>query len=129
MFIFRLFLWSLRMCFWGMLLLFLLPSSPQQKEAIYTAAEQTVSDVSGFCDRNPQACETARSAFQTLVEKIRIGAEMVEDMLRDGGQSKSDDRLSAHDDATASVPPPSQSTLRSDDLRPEWRAPAGLAAR
>jgi hypothetical protein len=127
-------MFMLRLIFWGALILMLLPSSQEDKQALYGTAERTAQDFASFCNRNPQVCETVGNAAGTLLQKIQVGAGMIRDAIdawRKGeaphqqapaGDAKPvTDRLPQKSrDAAESV---SRYTLTSDDLKPEWRGP------
>ncbi len=124
----------LRLIFWGALILMLLPSSQEDKQVLYGAAERTAQDFASFCDRNPQVCETVGNAAGTLLQKIQVGAGMMRDAVDawrnsdaphrqdPAGRAKPvTDRLPQQPyDAAQRV---SNYTLTSDDLKPEWRGP------
>lgn len=75
----------LRAAFWLSLVVLLLPADESADgqvaqvstgEAI-TVAQTFVSDVTGFCARNPQACETGQSVLRTFGSKAQYGAKLV----------------------------------------------------
>ena len=81
----------LRAAFWLSLAVLLLPSGedgqPQTAqvstgEAIY-AAQTFVADISGFCERNPDTCQTGEQALKTFGSKARYGAKLVYGYLGD----------------------------------------------
>ncbi|NBN62919.1 DUF5330 domain-containing protein [Pannonibacter tanglangensis] len=80
----------IRTAFWLTLVLLLIPLGTDQKEgnginvdplAALMAAQATVSDLSGFCDRNPQACETGGQALTAIGTQARDGARIVYEFL------------------------------------------------
>lgn len=123
-----------KLAFWGFIILMLLPSSQKDKLELYSAAEKTAGDVFGFCDRNPDVCEKAKATFFNVVQKVRLGAEMLEDTMSDqpakpasdeGGQRRIErSKETGGDDVAANaVVENSQNTLKQDDLAPDWRGP------
>ncbi|MCB2078634.1 MAG: DUF5330 domain-containing protein [Novosphingobium sp.] len=75
----------LRAAFWLSLVVLLLPAGEDSDarvsqvstgEAI-NAAQTFVSDMSGFCGRNPDTCETGEQALRTFGSKARYGAKLV----------------------------------------------------
>jgi hypothetical protein len=80
----------LRSAFWLTLVLALIPLGSEQSESTgesvdpvsaYFAASATVSDISGFCGRNPQACETGGDALAAIGTRARDGARIVYEFL------------------------------------------------
>ena len=75
----------LRAAFWLSLVVLLLPadnSGQNQVAQVSTGeainvAQTFVSDVSGFCERNPNACETGQSALKTFGSKAQYGAKLL----------------------------------------------------
>lgn len=81
----------IRTAFWLTLVLLLIPLGTGQKDsttgidvdplAAMLAAQATVSDLTGFCDRNPQACETGGQALVAIGAQARDGARIVYEFL------------------------------------------------
>lgn len=67
----------IRSAFWLVILVLLLPTDKDQQNQIYGTAQAAVSDVAGFCSRNPQTCATGQDAFAVLVQKAQYGADML----------------------------------------------------
>ncbi len=75
----------LRSLFWLSAVVMILPASPDGKEPpprvnfIHTAyaARDLLHDLSGICERNPDACTASREALTLLTRKIETGAEIV----------------------------------------------------
>jgi Family of unknown function (DUF5330) len=130
----------LRMTFWLGVVLVLLPSGSAQRatqsgdvstpEAI-SAASATVSDLRGFCTRQPDACTVGSQVAVSLGYRAQAGAKMLYDFLTEAMAPKDTGAL-AHGTgprgSTAKVEPvksapPSQNTLTPADLAPAWRAP------
>jgi uncharacterized protein DUF5330 len=70
-----------RTAFWLVVLVLLLPTDKDQQNQIYGTAQTAVSDVAGFCDRNPQTCATSQEAFAVLVQKAQYGAGMLMELV------------------------------------------------
>lgn len=124
--------------FWIVLIILLLPSNGQEKFEFYVAAERTIADIGGFCKRNPDVCDKTSSMVDGVVLKLRITAEMIEEVLRDAGigapreqtgarpvSHERHGRLNDDPNVTASSNP-STDTLTSDDLRPSWHGPGRI---
>lgn len=75
-----------RAIFWLSIVVALIPVNPadlkEGQRPVSTletlgAAQTLVSDLSGFCERNPQACGTANELFSQFGAKARTGARYV----------------------------------------------------
>jgi hypothetical protein len=131
----------IRMAFWLMIIVLLLPTDQQQQSDVYGTAEAAVKDVSGFCDRNPGICEKGKEAFDIFVRKAQFGAHMLMGFIKEqtGTSSASETAAPALEqsapagvnwqlDPPASAAPPaatmsSQDTLNPEDLQPAWGNP------
>jgi len=80
----------LRTAFWLTLVLVLIPLGSEEDStpvesinpvSAYLAAQATVSDIGGFCARNPLACETGGNALTAIGSRARDGARMVYEYL------------------------------------------------
>ena len=107
-------------------------------DASYIAvATNTFSDLAAFCERQPGVCETAGFVAHKLELKAKYGVRLIYDWASEANPASSS--LLEPDVADGSDPietgsvklasakrlaPPSQSTLRLDDLIPVWRGPA-----
>ena len=144
----------IRAAFWLCVVLALLPTfagkdtSPQQSVAqsnigageAVIAASATVSDLTGFCSRQPEACSVGSQAAVAFGNKAQAGAKILYDYLNDRAPSNATGSVatgSADQAAHAAVPLPpvrkaaqndksraaSRDTLTPNDLGPAWRAP------
>lgn len=75
----------LKAAFWIVVILLLLPTDGQDRYALYTAAQRTISDIGGFCARNPEVCDMVSSAADNVGRKLQTATDSIEDMLRDAG--------------------------------------------
>lgn len=75
-----------------------------------SAAQSTLQDMNGFCDRNPDVCEIGGRVATTFALKARTGAEMLVEFV--------DTQLGGAPEAPAST---DRGTLTPDDLAPAWR--------
>jgi hypothetical protein len=135
-------LFLLRVAFWLTVVLALLPygstrpiasSGPQVGAAdAVVAASAAVSDVSGFCNRQPGACAVGASAAVAIGQRAQAGAKMVYEFINDrmtGGETGSLPPPQRHSDGpnlpvtvrTIPIDPDSQTTLKTSDLEPEWQ--------
>lgn len=103
----------LRVLFWLSVVVVLLPADEETGIAprvavgnAILAASATVTDFSGFCDRNPDLCVTGRAAVEAITVKAETGAR---DFFRYlGGEAEA-------------LPP--EGTLSRDDLALPWNGP------
>ena len=128
----------LRVAFWFGVVLVLLPSggakdtpSAAQGSAIsateaVSAASATVSDMSHFCSRQPEACAVGAQAAAAIGQRAQAGAKMVYDFINERRGPQSTGSLAAGGPAAKAVAvnKPSQNTLTASDMTPPpWRAP------
>lgn len=136
----------LRLAFWLLLICLLLPGSPEDNRRLISSAERTVSDVRGFCQRNPEVCEDARATMTLMLSKLKSGAELLEawlaqEAVKDGdrleptgnpakGTGQQNEARRETQGGIASAPPrlvPKwQDSLNQSDRQPPWRGPSGL---
>ncbi|WP_208986161.1 DUF5330 domain-containing protein [Labrenzia sp. OB1] len=77
----------LRTAFWLTLVLVLIPFGSDRENttptetvdpvSAFLVAQATVSDIGGFCGRNPQACETGGNALTVIGSRARDGVRIV----------------------------------------------------
>jgi hypothetical protein len=118
----------LRTAFWLMIIILLLPTDDRQRSEVYGTAEAAVKDVTGFCDRNPEACAKGRDVFAVFMQKAEFGAQLLMDFINER----------TGDDDTGSWPVPgseataapaswemgaSQDTLSPEDREEAWSGP------
>ncbi len=75
----------------------------------FLAARAVVDDMSGLCERRPEACEVGRSAFHTIGVRAREGARIAYGMLDEQFGEQPSAVAVAEDDQplhTGSVPVP-----------------------
>jgi hypothetical protein len=130
-------LFMLRLAFWIMLVVLLLPSSSDDNRRFMSSAERTVSDMRGFCQRNPEVCEDAHIAMTSILSKLRSGAELLQTWLLRNGKTE-EERVGAAQteiprkpQASGNALPPRpvpkwQDSLSPADKQVPWRGPSGL---
>jgi hypothetical protein len=130
----------LRVAFWLTIVLALLPSGgtttnrgAQAKvdatDAV-VAASAAVSDMSSFCDRQPEACVVGTKAAVAIGQRAQAGAKMVFDFVSDYASRTETGSVPAPKIVAARAVPPSpgsQSTLTPSDLDPAWQGPPATA--
>lgn len=120
----------LRMGFWFCVMMLVLPlgleskgDGPSAKDrasidalAALAAAGATVSDVGGFCGRQPEACQIGQQALQIVGERARNGVTALTGYM-------APDKDPAPASTGTTVSPVGLSTLSAADRKPAWRAP------
>ena len=119
---------------------FLLPSPPDSQQANITptpelmaAAANAASDVGSFCNRQPAVCSTASNLAGTLEAKARYSIKLLYEWANKDDAAARPPKVGAVQTevmlpqasfqmAAADVVP-SQSTLKLEDIIPEWRDP------
>ena len=107
----------LRSLFWLSTVVVLLPASPDGKEPpprvslLHTAyaARIILQDMTGVCERNPDACATSREALTLLSRKLETGAGIVVAGIRAGQNS--------NEQADTQI---DHGTLTENDLKTVW---------
>jgi hypothetical protein len=131
----------LRMAFWLTVVCVLLPSgsnnaSPDaQIDATQAASLATaaVSDVRGFCDRQPDACQVGGKVAVAIGHKAEAGARTLIEFI----SAKVNEKSSPEKASTKIAPTSSQAgqygaqsgTLTQGDMAPIWHAPVPLPPR
>ena len=119
-----------RTAFWLSVAIVLLPTpdsvkAPESKvgatQAI-GAATAAVSDMKGFCTRQPDACEVGSQALTAFGYKAQASAKWVYEFL---SAKLGSDRpgVAAEAKPPAADTTPSQHTLTPNDAAPTWRGP------
>jgi hypothetical protein len=110
----------LRSLFWLTALAMLLPPAedggPAPRVSLLHAAYASrilVQDLTGVCDRNPDACATSREALVLMSRKLETGADIVAAGFR-ADPSQSEPMLDID-----------HGTLRPADLEPAWSLAGG----
>jgi hypothetical protein len=133
----------LRMAFWLGLVCVLLPSGNKQASPdahisatqAVTLASAAVSDMRGFCSRQPDACKVGGKVAVALGYRAEAGArtliEFVTDRMGEKQAPKRAPTITASaPTTTASVlPAVAHGTLSAADLQPAWHGPVPLPRR
>ncbi len=134
-------LFLLRLAFWITVICLLLPGSSEENRRLMSSAERTVSDVRGFCQRNPDVCADARAAMTGMLSRLRSGAELLQAWIGEE-DAKREDRLLPQDPddphpeaapargpaaaAPVRLTPRWQDSLSDGDKQMPWRGPVKL---
>lgn len=134
----------LRMAFWLTVVCVLLPGSGEKAAApdvqinavqAVTLAGAAVSDMRGFCDRNPDACVVGGKVATVIGHRAEAGArtifEFVSTKLTDGKAAPAEEPARTIGvSATGSVKDAAaKGTLTPADLKPAYHAPVPLPPR
>ena len=121
----------LRTAFWLTLVLVLIPLGSSKDEgettkvdpiAAYSAASAAVSDIGGFCSRNPQACETGGDAIAMIGARARDGARIVYEFLDTRiAEKEAGDHLRTDSNNEIITGAISNGTLTAQDMTPPWQ--------
>jgi uncharacterized protein DUF5330 len=116
----------LRMAFWLGVVCVLLPGNTAPQAQIDTAgavsaAGAAVSDMRGFCDRQPQACVVGGKVAVAIGHKAEAGARTLYEMVAA--------RLTDSDKTDPRKPAAAPGTLTPADLATGWHAPVPLPPR
>lgn len=136
----------IRTAFWLMIIILLLPTDSRQQSDVYGTAQAAVKDVTGFCERNPDACAKGMNIFSMLVQKAQFGAHMLVGFFQEqsaGTSDKTEAFAPAPDPASEGRAPAAdpiswdpfvgpesrtQDTLNPDDLEVDWGGTAEAGA-
>ncbi len=95
----------IRTAFWFSLVLLFLPLGSGETEQVgpvqaFVAARAAIADISGFCERQPDACATGSAAIHTIGTRAQESVRIAGEFLGDGETALPDSIL------TGSVPVP-----------------------
>jgi Family of unknown function (DUF5330) len=102
-------------------------STPSTSWTYIAAAADTVADVKSFCERKPQVCSTAQYLAGSLEGKAKYSAKLVYEWANDSTAThpqvlaKADPIETGTVDNKVATSLSGNSTLRIEDLIPEWR--------
>jgi hypothetical protein len=126
----------LRMAFWLAIVCLLLPTGGQSTppdaqidaSQAATLAGAAVSDMRGFCERQPDACVVGTKVAVALGHKAEAGARTLYGFI----SAKLNEKSLVGDKTAAKVVPASavdHGTLTAADMTPGWHAPVPLPPR
>lgn len=123
----------LRMAFWLGVVCLLVPSGGPRgsapdarinaKEAV-TLASAAVTDMRGFCGRQPNACIAGGKVANALGHKAEAGARTLYRLI-----AAQFDKPPAGKTKVDAVAPQQRGTLTASDMQPAWHAPVPLPPR
>ena len=109
----------LRTAFWLSVVVLLLPADKESGEPAprvtafeaIVATQAAVADMSQFCTRQPDVCETGGAAFHVFADKVKTGVGMISSYFSE--------------EETSEKPIDVGDPLSPGDTEPAWRKPAG----
>jgi hypothetical protein len=124
----------IRIAFWMMIVVLLLPTDERQRSEVYGTAQAAVNDVATFCDRNPETCAKGKDAFGVFVQKAQFGARMLMDLINSRGEPgevpaevpadpQGSETDSTFEPARFDLSEPPQDTLSPADREEAWGGP------
>ena len=123
----------LRMTFWLGVVCVLLPGGGDNKAGpkidtadAVSAAGAAVSDMRGFCERQPQACVVGGKVAVAIGQKAEAGARTLYEIV---STKLNDKEPAASADPQKPIKASASGTLTSADLKPGWHAPVPLPPR
>lgn len=124
----------IRVAFWLSIVVILLPTGKTEPSATgpgaveaLSAASAAVSDMRGFCERQPAACEAGSKAASAFGEKAQATAKMLFEYLTEPKGEAAAPAPRPLDPTTVGGKP-SQNTLTAADRLPAWRGPTPARA-
>jgi len=119
----------LKLAFWLTVVVLLLPSDRAQQGATpqigtseaVSASGAVVTDVRGFCVRQPDACAVGSQALAEFGHKAHAGAKMLYDFL--GEKVAHEPAHATAEQVAGNRKPSSRNTLTPADLALPWRGP------
>jgi hypothetical protein len=125
----------IRIAFWLVVVIMLLPTDRQQQTDVLGTAQAAVKDVSGFCERNPDVCVKGQDAFEVFMQKAEFGANMLMGFIEEKTGTATvepSQTVKPTPELPASFTLPEkeadrgpQNTLLPTDLEPAWGAAQG----
>ncbi len=116
----------LRLAFWLAVVVFLLPSDPQQQARLHSIVMSALGRVNTYCDPSDRTCGAAGGELWfTFVKKAEFGLRLIGDIVGGGGGRSSPDEPPARQDRRWNGrPDPRRPRPPQDSQRPPWRGPA-----
>lgn len=112
----------LRVAFWLSIVLVLMPSGVPQSSApkidagdAVSAAFAAMSDMGGFCERQPDACDVGGKAAVAFGQRAQAGAKFLFEVLSEKMAPAATGSIKSNKMSS------SQDTLIAEDLKPVWR--------
>lgn len=96
----------------------LMPTDKAQQSRFYEQAASVATWTVTFCDRNVALCAEGQDLWGTFVKKAEFGASVAYSLIQQQINPGS------HPAGAATPAATEHGTLRADDMRPKWRAPA-----
>jgi Family of unknown function (DUF5330) len=88
--------------------------------AYVSAAAEAFADVRTFCQRQPGVCQTAGHIAAIVEAKAKYSAKLIYEWASEAADPNAVKTVSGNETAAAGI---DHSTLKLEDLLPEWRKP------
>jgi hypothetical protein len=75
----------LRLAFWLAVVVYLLPSDPQQQARLHAIVMSALGRVNTYCDSNDRTCGAGSELWASFVNKAQFGLRLVGDIVSGGG--------------------------------------------
>jgi hypothetical protein len=115
----------IRVAFWLLLIVLLLPTDARQQARLYGAAAAALERASTFCERNGKVCAAAAALWATFLKKAEFGAHLAIDLIsapgKDADQQLPLEPTQARGRAQPKPLGAPKGTLTPGDLTPAWR--------
>lgn len=105
----------LRLAFWLTVVVFLLPSDPQQQARLRATVMSIMGRATTFCDRNDGPCAAGGEVWASFLRKAEFGMRLVGDLIGGGSTQPG-----------AAPPPPGRHPTGRLDRRSPPPSPPGL---
>ena len=77
----------LRLAFWLAVVVYLLPSDPQQQARLRATVMSVMGRGTAFCNRGDRSCVEGGDVWTTFVRKAEFGVRLVGDIIGGGGHA------------------------------------------
>lgn len=121
---------SIRTIIWLSLIILLLPTDEQGKQALHQKAHAVVGYVKNICAK-VDLCSNFDPSWNSFAAKARTGRDLIADLIAHGDAARhaNPQARGSHFASRSYQPRPqsgdrSQNTLQISDLIPEWRSPS-----
>jgi hypothetical protein len=110
----------LRLAFWLAVVVYLLPSDPQQQARLHAIVMSALGRVNTYCDPNDRTCGAGGEAWATFVKKAEFGIRLIGDIF---GGVRTPNGGPPHDPRWTGRPDPRRPRPPSELDQPPWRGP------
>jgi hypothetical protein len=112
----------LRLAFWLAVLVFLLPSDPQQQARLHAIVMSALGRVNTYCDPSDRTCGAGGEIWATFVRKAEFGLRLIGDIV--GGARPPSHGPPPPDNRWNGRADPRRPRSPQDTYPPSWRGPS-----